>query len=970
MLELRALQARAPGNATLVGAGTIELDGWRNRWKLAVSALDLAQLHSSLRATKLDGSIEADVDGSVQRIAGDVAQGDLKLAFAARYDGTTLVAERFAAHSRAGELAGSARIRFDGERAFSAEVSARDFDPSRFGAFPAGAVDGTLHAEGTLSPAPVAQVEATFAEGSRLAGLPLAGRVRGRFAETFAEGVDMRLTLGATRLTARGAVHRRGQPLDVTLVSSQLAELGPLLPADAPKVAGALDARIHIEPRERGAAFAVEGRGEKLRVDDWSLATLRVNARGIHDAPLAAPSIEAIADANVDAAATGLVAPRGRLDQVKVTLSGSAASHTLALAVTQDKRSIDVRAAGALADLATSPRWQGRVQSLIAEGVPGLSRVVLARPADVELAQDRVVVGAARIDGGGALVEVDSFAWRNGQLTTSGRFGGLAVAPIARQAGLETRWPMDVVANGRWDIVSTPEWKGTIAIERERGDVYVDDPGNDAGARIALGLETLKLVARIDGPRMSVSGEVRARLAGNALVDATLDAPAGRAHPFDRAAALGGTVRAHLPSLATLQPWIGTGARVQGQAIAEANLAGTLGEPGFTGQIVGYALRIDMPQYGVNLADGRLRVVSGPEGLRLEEFAFSGGEGRFTATGTIALPRERGGAIGTTRIAWRAENFRALNHPDRRLIVDGEGTIAREEKRWLLAGRVAIDEGVIAYRSTSDTALADDIVVVGRPRPARAAGDVPGLDAPLDVELAIEFGRDFRFSAEGLDTRLAGRLQLTSHRGEPLVAKGTIRTARGTYHAFGQKLAIDRGRLIFDGPVANPALDIVALRKDVAVEAGVEITGTMRAPVVRLTSNPPVPDSEKLSWLLTGGPPGNASQREMVALQAAQAALAGRDGRTLTQRFAQNIGVDDISFLQRGTPTRADPLAGQVVAVGKRISDRLYVTYEQGIELASNALRIEYVLSRYFTVSAYAGTTTSGLELRFRRTWP
>jgi translocation and assembly module TamB len=468
---------------------------------------------------------------------------------------------------------------------------------------------------------------------------------------------------------------------------------------------------------------------------------------------------------------------------------------------------------------------------------------------------------------------------------------------------------------------------------------------------------------------MTVSGEMRARLAGNALLDATLAAPAGREHPFDRAAALGGTVRAHLPSLATLQPWVGTGARVQGQMIAEANLGGTLGEPGFTGQIVGYALRIDMPQYGVNLGDGRLRVVSGPEGLRLEELAFSGGEGRFTATGTIALPRERGGAPSATRIAWRAENFRALNHPDRRLVVDGEGTISREEKRWLLAGRVAIDEGVVAYRSTSDTTLADDIVVVGRPRVARAQGEVPGLDAPLDVELAIEFGRDFRFSAEGLDTRLAGRLQLASRRGEPLVAKGTIRAARGTYYAFGQKLAIDRGRLIFDGPVANPSLDIVALRKNVAVEAGVEITGTVRAPVVRLTSNPPVPDSEKLSWLLTGGPPGNAPQNEMLALQAAQAALAGRDGRTITQRFAQNLGVDDISFMQRGTSTRNDPLAGQVVQVGKRISDRLYVAYEQGIELASNALRIEYVLSRYFTVSAFAGTTTSGLELRFRRNW-
>ena len=31
--------------------------------------------------------------------------------------------------------------------------------------------------------------------------------------------------------------------------------------------------------------------------------------------------------------------------------------------------------------------------------------------------------------------------------------------------------------------------------------------------------------------------------------------------------------------------------------------------------------------------------------------------------------------------------------------------------------------------------------------------------------------------------------------------KGSIRAVNGTYHAFGQKLDIDRGRLIFDGPL-------------------------------------------------------------------------------------------------------------------------------------------------------------------------
>jgi translocation and assembly module TamB len=200
------------------------------------------------------------------------------------------------------------------------------------------------------------------------------------------------------------------------------------------------------------------------------------------------------------------------------------------------------------------------------------------------------------------------------------------------------------------------------------------------------------------------------------------------------------------------------------------------------------------------------------------------------------------------------------------------------------------------------------------------------------------------------------------------MGKGTIRTVRGTYYAFGQKLAIERGRILFDGPLANPSLDIVALRKNLAVEAGVEIVGTVRAPVVRLTSNPPVPDNEKLAWLLTGGPPGSGSARDSAALSAAAAALSGNQGKPLTQRLAQRIGLDDISVAQRDTASGSDPLDAQVVTIGKRISDRLYIAYEQGLSLATNALRIEYVLSRYLTVSAFAGTE-SGVALNFRRNW-
>jgi translocation and assembly module TamB len=218
-----------------------------------------------------------------------------------------------------------------------------------------------------------------------------------------------------------------------------------------------------------------------------------------------------------------------------------------------------------------------------------------------------------------------------------------------------------------------------------------------------------------------------------------------------------------------------------------------------------------------------------------------------------------------------------------------------------------------------------------------------------------------------VDTRLAGRIRVTTDANGNVRANGTIRSVNGTYIAFGQKLTIDRGRLIFDGPPDNPALDVVALRKNLPVEAGVELSGTVKVPQVRITSNPPVPENEALAWLVTGQGLSNSSRVDYAALSAASAALLGRSGKPITARIAQSIGLDDISLKSNAPTSGAEgTAASQVVVFGKRISDRLSLGYEQGLSLATSAVRLEYALSRQVTLRAEAGQV-SGVGIVYRR---
>ena len=51
---------------------------------------------------------------------------------------------------------------------------------------------------------------------------------------------------------------------------------------------------------------------------------------------------------------------------------------------------------------------------------------------------------------------------------------------------------------------------------------------------------------------------------------------------------------------------------------------------------------------------------------------------------------------------------------------------------------------------------------------------------------------------------------------------------QGYYTAFGQRLTVERGILTFSGPIDNPGVNALAMRKNQAVEAGVAVTGTLR----------------------------------------------------------------------------------------------------------------------------------------------
>ncbi|MGD9954103.1 MAG: translocation/assembly module TamB domain-containing protein [Burkholderiales bacterium] len=333
-----------------------------------------------------------------------------------------------------------------------------------------------------------------------------------------------------------------------------------------------------------------------------------------------------------------------------------------------------------------------------------------------------------------------------------------------------------------------------------------------------------------------------------------------------------------------------------------------------------------------------------------------GGEGEYTATGSVPLRLAEGGA----KLEWSARALEVLARADLRLTVSGDGQADFDGRRLSLTGALRADRGYLRIARDALPQLGEDVVIEGRPtpEPARAA-----LPVSLDVEL--DLGRDLAIETRGLEGKLTGRLRLKGDEGGGLSAYGRLQLVNATYYAYGQRLQIDPGVLIFDGAIRNPGLQVTAWRRNQAVEAGVQVSGNVQAPRVVLVTAPAVPEAEALSWLVLGRAPGDASRADLGLLQvAAGELLSSGSALPLDRRLARAVGLDEVTLRGGGGVEQ------NVVAFGKRLSDRLYITYEQGLgAVAINLVKLDYSLGRRWSLRAETGTTTSGAGLFYRFSW-
>lgn len=615
-------------------------------------------------------------------------------------------------------------------------------------------------------------------------------------------------------------------------------------------------------------------------------------------------------------------------------------------------------------------RWSGKVLQLRAGAwngtdAPATTDWLQARDLAAELdwtADGRLA--AARLMPGQATVGQDlRLRWKEARYrAAAGRDDGefeadidpFAVAPILQRLGTGLAWSGDLRAQAKLRLRAAEEMQAELRLQRIDGDLAV----TDGDTRFALGVSALDIALLAEDGRWTLSPLFAGRTLGTVSGAVTLANAAGSRWP-DLRSAVSGAVLFRVPNLGIWSAWIPAGWRVDGSVETVARLGGRVGAPEVVGELRGEGIAVRNLLQGVDYTGGELSVVLEGSTARIERLTLRGGDGTLLASGSAQL-----GASPQARLDLQAEGFRVLGRIDRQLVASGRAVLELRQDRVQLEGKIGVDSGLFDLSTRDAPTLDEDVAVRRRSDETQQTRTEPPSLAPLmrqaAVRLDVDLGQRLRVRGRGLDTLLKGDLRVSTPQGR-LAVDGTVRAEGGTYVAYGQRLKIERGILAFTGRVDTPRLDILALRPNIDMPVGVAISGTPQAVRVRLVSEPELPESEKLSWLVLGRGSEGLVRADAAVLQRAAVALLAGEREAPTDALLRTFGIDELSLRQGDGEVRTT-----VVTLGKQLSRNWYLGYERSVNATAGTWQLVYRIAQRFTLRAQSGHENS-LDLIF--TW-
>ena len=410
--------------------------------------------------------------------------------------------------------------------------------------------------------------------------------------------------------------------------------------------------------------------------------------------------------------------------------------------------------------------------------------------------------------------------------------------------------------------------------------------------------------------------------------------------------------------------------QVSGQFSTDVNVTGTWETPRLLGALEFHDGAMSLPGLGVRYQGMQGSARFQGDSLVLNNVALKSGRGTLGITGSVRLEDL---ARPVLNLGFRANDFRAID-VGRFLTLDATGGLQLEGPFFhsTLTGNLTANSGVLYFADLVTKRIIDledptiaDLVDTTLLRRENLGGGFQNrfLDSLTINNLNVEMGTDVWLRSAEANIQLSGQVQLSKTR-QAYTPSGTLEAARGSYTLkigpVTRDFTVERGTVRYFGDL-NAALDIRATHVVRAVR-GEEIpviaviTGTLYAPKITLEStfNPPISETDLVSYLVTGYPANEATQLGLgTGLSYFSSALSSE----LERALIQDIGVPlDLIEIRPGVSGSSGTSTLTQVAAGWQLGRKTFLTFNAGF-CPENLSQFTYT------------NLGASLEFRFSREW-
>ncbi|MBN2418167.1 MAG: translocation/assembly module TamB domain-containing protein [Deltaproteobacteria bacterium] len=295
-----------------------------------------------------------------------------------------------------------------------------------------------------------------------------------------------------------------------------------------------------------------------------------------------------------------------------------------------------------------------------------------------------------------------------------------------------------------------------------------------------------------------------------------------------------------------------------------------------------------------------------------------------------------------------------LTESDRlKVFVDGNTMLSGTIKEHNLSGNLDIEKAEIVIPDKLPVEITDieirEINQKGDALPDEK--DEDPVKSNVKFDLAVSSPGRVYIKGRGLDSEWKGKIRVEGTSGRPLIT-GRLSTVRGYYNFLSRPFNLTEGQVTFLGnSPPDPYFDVTGKSVSKSITAFINIKGNIANPVLRLYSEPAMPQDEILARALFDREVSQITPLQALQLAAALNEMLGKKKGLDPLAYTRDlIGVDRLEVKQSNVNPDESALSA-----GKYLKDNIYIEVEKGVGEESGKASVTWELTPRVTIETGVG---------------